>query len=53
MIWGCVAASGTGNTAWVDGRMDFNKCQQMLEAYVTQSDKKLKLMRSRTTIENT
>ena len=27
MLWDCVAASGTGNTAWIDGRMDFTKYQ--------------------------
>ena len=41
MLWGCVAASGTGNIAQVDGRMDSTKYQQIL----TQSVKKPKLKR--------
>lgn len=43
MLRGCVAASGTGNTAQVDGRMDSGKYQQILDANVTHSVKKLKL----------
>ena len=42
----CVAASGTDNTAQVFGRMDSIKYQQILEANVTQSVKKLKLKRA-------
>ena len=45
MLWGCVAASGTGNIAWVEGRMDSTKYQQILEANITPSVKKLKLKR--------
>ena len=40
--WGCVAASGTGNTAWVDGRMDYHLRSANS---VAQSFKKLKLKR--------
>lgn len=40
-----MTASGTGNTARVDGRMDSSKCQQISEANVTQSVKKRKLKR--------
>uniref|UniRef100_A0A3Q3KMZ5 Tc1-like transposase DDE domain-containing protein n=1 Tax=Monopterus albus TaxID=43700 RepID=A0A3Q3KMZ5_MONAL len=45
MLWGCVAASGTGNIARVEGRMDSTKYQQILEANITPSVKKLKLKR--------
>lgn len=38
--WGCVEASGTGNTAQINRRMDSSKDQQIL---TTQSLKKLKL----------
>lgn len=43
MPWGCVAASGTGNTAQVDGRMNSSKDQQVLVVNMTYSVKKLKL----------
>uniref|UniRef100_A0A8C5DSB5 Transposase n=1 Tax=Gouania willdenowi TaxID=441366 RepID=A0A8C5DSB5_GOUWI len=45
MLWGCVAASGIGNIARVEGRMDSIKYQQILEANITASVKKLKLKR--------
>lgn len=45
MLWGCVAGSGTGNIARVEGRMDSTKSQQILKANITPSIKKLKLKR--------
>lgn len=56
MLWGCVAARGTGNTALVDGRTDSSKYLQILEANVTVSEKNLKLQETgfhyRTIIQN-
>lgn len=43
MLWGYVAASGTGKTAQVDRNVDSGKCQQILEANVKPSVKILKL----------
>jgi len=40
MLWGCIAASGTGNISQVEGRMDSSKFQQILKANVTPSVKK-------------
>ena len=45
MLWGYIAASGTGDISRVEGRMDSIKFQQILEANVTPSVKKLKLKR--------
>ena len=45
MLWGRVAASGTGHISLVEGSMDSNKYQQILEANITPSVKKLKLKR--------
>lgn len=45
MLWGCVAASGTGNIVRVEGRMDSTKYQQILEANVLKSVRTLKLKR--------
>ncbi|KAI4898095.1 hypothetical protein NFI96_001758 [Prochilodus magdalenae] len=43
MLWGCVASTGTGNL--VEGRMDSNQYQQILETNVQESVTKLKLRR--------
>ncbi|KAG2469162.1 TCB1 transposase, partial [Polypterus senegalus] len=43
MLWGCVASSGTGNLAKVEGRMDSTQYQQILETTVQESVTKLKL----------
>jgi len=43
MLWGCVAASSTGNIAQVEGRMDSTKYQQILEANIIPFVKKLQL----------
>lgn len=45
LSWGCVASCGTGNITEVDGRMESSKYHQILEAYVTESIKKLTLKR--------
>ena len=45
MLWGCVAAGGTGNIVRVEGRMDSTKYQDILEANVRRSVQKLKLKR--------
>lgn len=45
MLWACVAASGTGNISLVEGRMNSIKYQQILEANITPSVKKLKMKR--------
>ena len=45
MLWACVAASGTGNISLVEGRMDSIKYQQILEANITPSVKKLRMKR--------
>lgn len=42
MLWGCVAASGAGNIAWIEGRMDSTEDQQILDANV----KKMKLKKT-------
>ena len=34
MLWGCVAAGGTGNIVRVEGRMDSTKYQDILEANI-------------------
>lgn len=43
MLWGCVAVSGTGNTAHIDGSNNPSKYDQILETNVTQLVEKLKL----------
>ncbi|KAI4873949.1 hypothetical protein NFI96_010170 [Prochilodus magdalenae] len=45
MLWGCVASTGTGNLVKVEGRMDSNQYQQILETNVQESVTKLKLRR--------
>lgn len=45
MLWGCAVAGGTENIAQIDGRIDSSKDQQILEANVTWSLKKVKLKR--------
>lgn len=45
MLWGCVASSGTGNIVKVEGRMDSNQYQQILQNNVKESVQKLKLRR--------
>ncbi|KAI4900260.1 hypothetical protein NFI96_002266 [Prochilodus magdalenae] len=45
MLWGCVASAGTGNLVKVEGRMDSNQYQQILETNVQESVTKLKLRR--------
>ncbi|KAI4891778.1 hypothetical protein NFI96_017335 [Prochilodus magdalenae] len=45
MLWGCVASTGTGNLVKVEGRMDSNQYQQILETNVQESVTKLKLPR--------
>lgn len=45
MLRGCVAASGIGNIAQVEGRMDSSKFQLILEGNVTQSVMSLNLKR--------
>lgn len=45
MLWGCVAASGAGNIARVEGRMDSTEEQQILEVKVRLYAKKPKLKR--------
>lgn len=45
MLWVCVTASGTGNVARVEGRIDSTKYQQILEANITPWVKKPKLKR--------
>ncbi|KAI4885337.1 hypothetical protein NFI96_001846 [Prochilodus magdalenae] len=45
MLWGCVASTGTGNLVKVEGRIDFNQYQQILETNVQESVTKLKLCR--------
>ena len=45
MLWGCVASTGTGNLVKVEGRMDSNQYQQILETNVQESVAKLKLRR--------
>lgn len=45
MLWGCIAASGTGNISRVEGKMDSIKFQQILEGNLMPSVKKLKLKR--------
>lgn len=42
-FWGLVAASSTRNIAWVDGRMDFSRYQQVLKANMVHSVEKLTL----------
>ncbi|KAI4895185.1 hypothetical protein NFI96_023712, partial [Prochilodus magdalenae] len=44
-LWGCVASTGTGNLVKVEGRMDSNQYQQILETNVHESVTKLKLRR--------
>lgn len=41
MLWGCVASAGTGNHVKVEGRMDSNQYQQILENNVQESVTKL------------
>ncbi len=43
MLWGCIAASGSGNLSRVKGTMDSIKFQQILGANLMPSVKKLKL----------
>ncbi|KAI4892727.1 hypothetical protein NFI96_009610 [Prochilodus magdalenae] len=43
MLWGCGASTGTGNLVKVEGRMDSNQYQQILETNVQESVTKLKL----------
>ena len=45
LVWGCVAAGGTGNIVRVEGRMDSTKYQKILEANVQTSVQTLKLER--------
>ncbi|KAI4901652.1 hypothetical protein NFI96_012830 [Prochilodus magdalenae] len=45
MLWGYVDSTGTGNLVKVEGRMDSNQYQQILETNVQESVKKLKLRR--------
>ncbi|KAI4894507.1 hypothetical protein NFI96_003564 [Prochilodus magdalenae] len=45
MLCGCVASTGTGNLVKVEGRMDSNQYQQILETNVQESVTKLKLRR--------
>ncbi|KAI4893691.1 hypothetical protein NFI96_000590 [Prochilodus magdalenae] len=45
MLWGCVASTGTGNLVKVEGRMDSNQYQQILETNVQESVTKLNLRR--------
>ena len=45
MLWGCVAAGGTGNIVRVEGRMDSTKYQDILEANVQRPVQTLKLKR--------
>ena len=37
MLWGCVAAGGTGNIVGVEERMDSSKYQEILEANIQKS----------------
>ena len=45
MLWGCVAASGTGNLVKVTGRMDSKQYQDILENNVKDLVRTLKLRR--------
>ncbi|XP_063793867.1 uncharacterized protein LOC134949303 isoform X1 [Pseudophryne corroboree] len=45
MLWGCIAASVTGNISRVEGKMDSIRFQQILDANLMPSVKKLKLKR--------
>jgi hypothetical protein len=45
MLWGCVAGSGTGKLAMVEGRMNSAVYQAILESNVPESVNKLKLGR--------
>ncbi|KAI4881427.1 hypothetical protein NFI96_001440 [Prochilodus magdalenae] len=45
MLWGCVASTGTRNLVKVEGPMDSNQYQQILETNVQESVTKLKLRR--------
>ncbi|KAI4885875.1 hypothetical protein NFI96_032822 [Prochilodus magdalenae] len=45
MLWGCVASTGTINLVKVEGRMDSNQYQQILETNVQESVTKLKMRR--------
>lgn len=51
LLWGWVAASGTGNIGRDDGRINSSKC--LKKANVTQSVKKQKLTRGWSMIQNT